>query len=76
MFAARSLCFAFPDPATTAEKKPLPFDKDQPFKNVGVREITANAKAKAPIAIHEVALDLKETGGVNGMQQMLRSNEF
>jgi 3',5'-cyclic AMP phosphodiesterase CpdA len=74
-FAARSLCFAFPDPATSAEKKPLPFDKDQPFKNVGIREVTANAKAQTPIAIHEVALNLKETGGVNGMQQMLRAVE-
>ena len=76
MRAARSLCFAFPDPATTAEKKPLPFDKDQPFKNVGVREVAVNAKAKASVEIHEVALTLKETGGVNGMQQLLRATEF
>src|SRR5712692_7836179 len=27
-YAARSLIFAFPDPATIGDKKPLPFDKD------------------------------------------------
>jgi hypothetical protein len=74
-FAARSLCFAFPDPAVTAEKKPLPFDKDQPFKNVGIREVAVNPKSRTPLAIHEIALSLKETGGVNGMQQMLRAVE-
>ena len=34
-YGARSLVFAFPDPATATEKKPIPFDKDQPFKNLG-----------------------------------------
>src|SRR5205814_26748 len=30
-YAARSLVFAFPDPATTAEKKPIAFDPTHPF---------------------------------------------
>jgi 3',5'-cyclic AMP phosphodiesterase CpdA len=76
LHAARSLCFAFPDPATTAEKKPIAFDKDRPFKNVGVREIAVNTKSHTPLNVHEVSLELKETGGVNGMQQLLRANEF
>jgi hypothetical protein len=38
--AARSLIFAFPDPATTAEKKPIAFDRDHPFNNLGAVEVT------------------------------------
>src|SRR5205807_3976597 len=30
MYAARSLIFAFPDPAISLEKKPAPFDKTHP----------------------------------------------
>src|SRR5204862_6387403 len=30
-YAARSLSFAFPDPDKVEDKKPIPFDKDQPF---------------------------------------------
>jgi hypothetical protein len=37
--AARSLIFAFPDPETTAEKKPIPFDAAQPFRNLGIRQV-------------------------------------
>lgn len=37
--AAPSLIFANPDVAA-AEKKPLPFDKDHPFNNLGAVEIT------------------------------------
>jgi hypothetical protein len=38
--ASRSLIFSFPDPSA-AEKKPLPFDKSEPFKNLGVVEVTS-----------------------------------
>jgi hypothetical protein len=52
MYAARSLIFAFPDPAIAPEnltpaiapeKKPLAFDKSQPFKDLGLRRINGNA---------------------------------
>ena len=36
-FAARSLIFAFNDPATNENKKPLPFDQNDPFKDLGIR---------------------------------------
>src|SRR5580700_12158972 len=39
-YAAKSLIFAFPDPAgATGPRKPLPFDKDHPFKNLGIRSV-------------------------------------
>ena len=38
--ASPSLIFGFPDPSV-AEKKPLPFDKDHPFNNLGAVEITS-----------------------------------
>jgi hypothetical protein len=37
--ASRSLIFGFPDPSA-AEKKPLPFDKSEPYKNLGLVEVT------------------------------------
>ena len=72
-YAARSLIFAFPDPATTADadKKPLPFDKDHPFKNLGLR--TVHAAAKSPLAVHDVELILRELSGLNGIQQLLKN---
>jgi 3',5'-cyclic AMP phosphodiesterase CpdA len=76
MHAARSLCFAFPDPATTNDKKPVPFNKDQPFANVGIRQVTADARAATPISLREVSLNLQESGGVNGMNQLLRAAEL
>jgi 3',5'-cyclic AMP phosphodiesterase CpdA len=69
-YAARSLIFAFPEP-TAAVKKPDPFDKDQPFKNLGIR--VASAAPKHPIAVQDVELTLREFSGLNGIQQMLKS---
>jgi heme/copper-type cytochrome/quinol oxidase subunit 2 len=43
--AARSLIFAFPDPEKTAEEKPLPFDAEHPFRNLGPRVLHAAAGA-------------------------------
>ena len=70
-YAARSLIFAFPDPETTTERKPLPFDKDHPFKNLGLR--LANAAPRAPLAIRNVELTLRELSGVNGIQQLIKN---
>jgi len=79
--AARSLIFAFPDPATTADKKPIPFDPAQPFRNLGIRQLRS-----APTAIDDVeltavdesgltaSLSLREIGGSNGIQQFVKGD--
>jgi len=66
--AARSLIFAFPDPAVTAEKKPLPFDSAAPFRNLGLRLATG----PAPLDINDVELTVREISGTEGVQQMLK----
>ena len=72
-YAARSLIFAFPDPATTAggEKKPMPFDKDHPFRNLGIR--TVDARPKQALSVHDVELTLREFSGLNGIQQVIKN---
>jgi predicted phosphodiesterase len=70
-YAARSLIFAFPDPATTPVKKPMPFDKAQPFKNLGLRRINGNANG-SDLQIEEVELATAEYSGTVGMDQMLK----
>jgi hypothetical protein len=73
--AARSLAFAFPDPARTPEKKPMPFDKERPFQGLGVRAVRAGPGA-APtgrtLQLDEVELTLRELSGTEGSQQLLR----
>ena len=69
-YAARSLIFAFPDPAKVEDKKPIPFDKDQPFKNLGIRVV--NALPGQRPGVKDVELTLREYSGVNGIQQMLK----
>ena len=71
LYAARSLIFAFPDPATTPVKKPAPFDKAQPFKNLGLRRINGNANL-SDLRIEEVELATAEYSGTVGMDQMLK----
>ena len=68
--AARSLIFAFPEP-TAPVKKPYPFDKDQPFKHLGIRVVSA--APQRPIAVQDVELTLREYSGLNGIQQILKS---
>jgi 3',5'-cyclic AMP phosphodiesterase CpdA len=78
-YAARSLIFSFPDPATTADKKPAPFDKEQPFRNLGLRlvqEPKAGKEAAAPPAIHEVELVSHEYSGTVGMNQLLKDGSY
>ena len=73
--AARSLIFAFPDPATTADKKPLPFDKEQPFRNLGLRLVgepgTRGAGDGRP-SIDDVELTMREFSGTVGLNQFLK----
>lgn len=73
--ASRSLIFAFPDPEKAAEKKPIPFDKDHPFKNLGIRlvhEGVSGEPAMNPVSIDDVELTAREFSGINGIQQILK----
>jgi 3',5'-cyclic AMP phosphodiesterase CpdA len=69
-FAARSLIFAFPDPAQVAEKKPIPFDKASPFKNLGIRVVSEDSGGAA--TIKDVELSMSEYSGTVGIQQLLK----
>ena len=71
LYAARSLIFAFPDPETTPAKKPLPFDKAQPFKNLGIRVVNGKAGGKL-LRIEDVELTMNEYSGTVGMDQILK----
>ena len=69
-YAARSLIFAFPDPEkVNGVKKPIPFDKDHPFQNLGTRTVSM---ADGELTVKEVELTLREYSGVNGIQQLAR----
>jgi hypothetical protein len=70
-YAARSLIFAFPDPAQVAEKKPVTFDAAQPFRNLGIRIVNDN-QSSAP-AINDVELSLNEYSGTVGIQQLIKN---
>ena len=73
-FAARSLIFAFPDPALTEDKKPLPFDRAAPFKNLGLRRVDSGGQR--PPQITEVELRLREFAGTVGSNQFLKGGEL
>ena len=73
--AARSLIFGFPDPGGGGDKKPLPFDAEHPFRNLGARVVRAGPSASpgaATLRIDEVELTLQERSGTEGFQQILR----
>jgi hypothetical protein len=73
--AARSLIFAFPDPAQVADKKNLPFDAAHPFRNLGLRVVHAGpgqAPRSAAVTFDEVELTLREHSGTEGFAQLLR----
>ena len=69
-YAARSLIFAFPDPEKVPDKKPIAFDKDQPFRNLGIRVV--NESAASALTVRDVELTLREYSGINGVQQLLK----
>ena len=75
-YAARSLIFAFPDPTGVAgPRKPVPFDKDHPFKNLGIRTVAFNGKPQPgsrSLSIEDVELTSREFRGINGVQQLLK----
>ena len=71
--AARSLIFAFPDPESGVPKKPLPFDPQKPFENLGLRVVgEPGAAGKSQPRIQEVELTLREYSGTVGIQQFLK----
>jgi 3',5'-cyclic AMP phosphodiesterase CpdA len=74
-YAARSLIFAFPDPATVEDKNPLPFDKTRPFKNLGIRLVGSQGRQapSAPLAVEDVELTMREFSGTSGIQQFMKS---
>ena len=77
--AARSLSFAFPDPVQTEDKKAIPFDKEQPFKNLGLRVVdraASRASGETGLQVHDVELALSERSGTEGFQQLLRPANF
>jgi 3',5'-cyclic AMP phosphodiesterase CpdA len=73
--AARSLVFAFPDPARTPVKKPMAFDAARPFQNLGLRLVRAASGASPSgrtLQLDEVELTMRELSGTEGSQQLLR----
>jgi hypothetical protein len=77
-YASRSLIFAFPDPATTGDKKPLVFNNEKPFQNLGLQRV-AEKKDRLELskfAVKDVELPadievlLTEYGGTDGVQQI------
>ncbi len=73
--AARSLIFAFPDPDRTDEKKPLPFDAEHPFRDLGARVLHAGPgtpPSALSLGAEEVELTMREHSGTEGFQQLLR----
>ena len=73
-YAARPLIFAFPDPAVTDEKKPVPFDKAHPFKNLGIRLVASQGgdAPASPLGIEDVELTVREFSGTSGIQQFTK----
>jgi hypothetical protein len=76
-YAARSLIFAFPDPnGVTGPRKPVPFDKDHPFKNLGIRSVSFKGTPQAgsaSLSIDDIELTAREFRGINRVQQLLRN---
>jgi len=71
--AARSLIFAFQDPAQTEERKPYPFDKSAPFKNLGIRRLDLAVQGQRPVlGVDDVELVSREFAGTVGIQQILK----
>ena len=48
----------------------MPFDKDQPFKNLGLRVVSG--KNGADLIIEDVELSMNEYSGTVGADQMLK----
>jgi len=53
----------------------MAFDKEHPFKNLGIRILRENGKSSstAPLEVEDVEVSLSEFSGINGMQQILKT---
>jgi hypothetical protein len=54
----------------------MPFDKDHPFKNLGIRTVNFNGRAAVgskELSIEDIELTAREFRGINGVQQILRN---
>jgi hypothetical protein len=72
-YASRSLIFGFPDPTIAGDKKAVPFDKEKPFKNLGLQLLTEKT---GRLGVDDVELSLHEYAGTDGVQQISRSGVF
>jgi hypothetical protein len=77
-FAARSLIFSFPDPEKVEDKKPFAFNKEQPFANLGIREVKQNRGIVLPhtVELGDVHMSLREFSGTEGVQQILKAGDL
>jgi 3',5'-cyclic AMP phosphodiesterase CpdA len=78
-YAARSLSFAFPDPDKAEEKKAIAFDKERPFKNLGLRVVDRAAGGSSEagsLTVTDVELSMTELSGTEGFNQLLKPSSF
>lgn len=73
-YGARSLIFAFPDPASGKPKKPQAFDPSRPFDGLGIRNIVG--QTARPLQIDDVLLTLNEFSGTVGAQQISKEGAY
>ncbi|HYM61843.1 MAG TPA: metallophosphoesterase [Thermoanaerobaculia bacterium] len=74
-YASRSLIFGFPDPSGNGDKKPMPFDKEKPFRNLGLQRLSERSGQgrRAQLGVDDVELTIREYSGTEGVQQILKS---
>ncbi|HEY6370686.1 MAG TPA: hypothetical protein VIX37_08905 [Candidatus Sulfotelmatobacter sp.] len=67
-YAARSLISAFPDfSGVSGPRKPVPFDKDPPFENLGIRRVAFNGSPQPgsrALSIEDVELTAGNSAGL------------
>ena len=53
----------------------MPFDKDHPFQNLGIRLVHEKGDKASPhiVTVEDVELTLREFAGINGVQQLLKN---
>jgi hypothetical protein len=73
--AARSLIFAFPDEHTAGQRRPIPFDAQAPFRNLGLRILNWDSERRAAPEIDDLELSSAKFAGLAGYQQILRAGE-
>ncbi len=57
-------------------KSRIPFDKDQPFKNLGIRlvhEAPGDKPALTSVSLEDIELSSRQFSGINGIQQFLKN---